>query len=152
MATDNLLQRSLSPVYILILLAIILTAETSEEVQLQNGMSVPVALGVWGSRCWSQGHISLHCPGLCCVHLFRPSQTENPLTDRKHNVITDIRICSNPDEGITGVTDVLSLSLQLWWMYFSGLSPALTGSNHPVTEAGDTHWLQLNPGLSVGVI
>lgn len=82
-----LLERSVSVVYFHNC-GMILTAETSGKVLLQRGVSIPVALVVWGSRCWSLGHISLHCPGLFCVRLFRPSQTENPLTDRKHGVIT----------------------------------------------------------------
>lgn len=43
---------------------------------------LPVALGESGSRCWSRGHISLHWPGLRCVHLFHPPRTETPLTNR----------------------------------------------------------------------
>lgn len=35
---------------------------------------------------------------------------------------------------------------------FPGLSPALTGSYHPVSKTGYAHWLQLNPALSVGVV
>lgn len=35
---------------------------------------------------------------------------------------------------------------------FLGPGPTLTGSDHPVADAGDAHWLQLDPGLSVGVV
>lgn len=31
-------------------------------------------------------------------------------------------------------------------------SPTLTSSDHSVAESGDAHWLQLDPGLPVGVV
>lgn len=62
-----------------------IVAVTTGGVQVEKWVSVPVAVRVWGSSCWSPGRIFLHCPGLCCVHLFRPSQTENPLTEKKQS-------------------------------------------------------------------
>lgn len=114
----------------------------------ERPVGIPAALWVWGTRCWSLGHISLHCPGLFCFHPLRPSQTENPLMDRKQVVIKyDWRA-----EMLFQTRDVYLANPGHFFFFKWSFQSKLTSCNNPVAKTGNAHWLQFNPTPSVDVV